>query len=112
MSSPSSTSSKRDREEDCSDEAEQLLGMIHPPQPTVEEQLQNAKDLLRQLVDVHKIAEHAYVVPLNLSCDGCHQPFIEDNDGEDPSNYFDNLTMCERCVQLGKKVMADKKRRK
>lgn len=102
---------ERDNEEEESDEAEEVLRIMEPPQLTVEEKLHNAQHILRQLVETYKIAEYASIVPLNLCCDGCHQPFIEDEDENHPFDTFDNLSMCSGCIQLARKALSEKKQK-
>ena len=89
------------------DEAEKLLVMMYQQELSADEKLRNAKTILRQLVHDYGITEYASVVPLNLCCDGCHEPFIE----EDGFDHFDNLAMCKNCVHLGKEVI-EKNRKK
>lgn len=93
------------------DEAEEVLRSINPPQPTVEEQLRHVQHILGRLVAHYRINEYGSVVPLNLRCDGCHQPFLEDEDEEHPFDYFDNLSLCSGCVQLGQNAVAASKKK-
>jgi hypothetical protein len=87
------------------DEAEKLLALTMPvPLLSVEQKLRNAQHILRQLVETYKITEYASFVPLNLRCDGCHQPFFEDEDEDHPYDTFDILSMCSNCIQIAKKL--------
>lgn len=62
----------------------------------MQEKLKNALEVIRELVEVHKIAEYASVIPLKLSCSNCKQPFIcEGEDGEDDGD--DDEEICKKC---------------
>lgn len=67
---------------------------------TVEEKLENALGIIRQLVEEYRVDEYASVVPLK-HCDGCSQPYLQVDDVIEQysaEDQEDEINLCKKCI--------------